>query len=121
MFSRKQQSHSRGDDREPIRQARQAVEALFTKPQVGTPSISEAGPTAKTARKPRLLPMGSPLVPVLPDESKTAIVLSPPAGELPRSKFARIRAWVKYGMTIAQAAQVCGVAVAEIERILRCP
>jgi len=26
---------------------------------------------------------------------------------------------VKYGMTIAQAAQVCGVAVAEIERILR--
>jgi hypothetical protein len=28
---------------------------------------------------------------------------------------------VKYGMTIAQVAQVCGVAVTELERILRYP
>jgi hypothetical protein len=100
---------------------RQAAEALFTKPQVGTPSVSEVGPTVKTARKPRVLPMISRLVPVLPDESETAIALSPQAGEIPRSQLARIRAWVKYGMTIAQVAQVCGVAVAEIERILRYP
>jgi len=83
--------------------------------------FSEVGPTVKTARKPRVLPMISPLVPVLLDESETAIALSPPAGEIPRSQLARIRAWVKYGMTIAQVAQVCGVAVAEIERILRYP
>jgi len=98
-------------------QARQAAEALFTKPQVGMPSVSQVGPTA--ARKLRVLPMISPLVPVLPDESQTAIALSPPAVEIPRSQLARIRAWVKYGMTIAQVAQVYGVAVAEIERILR--
>ena len=121
LFSRKQQSHPRGDDRERIIQARQAAEALFAKPQVGTPSVSEVGPTAKTARRPRVLPMSSPRVPVLPDESETAIVLSPPADETSRLQLARIRAWVKYGMTIAQAAQVCGVAVAEIERILRYP
>jgi hypothetical protein len=77
LFSRKQQSRPRGDDRERIMQARQAAEALFTKPQVGTPSVSEVGPTVKTARKPRVLPMISPLVPVLPDESETAIALSP--------------------------------------------
>jgi hypothetical protein len=121
LFSRKQQLHPRGDGRERIVQARQAAEALFTKPQVGTPSVSEVDPTAKTARKPRVLPMISPLVAVSSDESETAIVLSPPAGEIPRSQFARIRAWVKYGMTIAQVAEVCGVSVAEIERILRYP
>ena len=119
MFSRKQQSHPRADDRERTMQARQEAEALFTKPQVGTPSASQVGPTA--ARKLRVLPMISPLVPVLPDESQTAIALSPPAVEIPRSQLARIRAWVKYGMTIAQVAQVYGVAVAEIERILRDP
>jgi hypothetical protein len=121
LFSRKQQSHPGGDGRERIMQARQAAEALFTKPLVDTPSVSEVGPTAKTAHKPRVLPMISPLVPVLPDVSETAIVLSPPAGEIPRSQFGRIRAWVKYGLTIAQVAKVCGVSVAEIERILRYP
>ena len=63
--------------------------------------------------------MISPPVPVLPDKSETAITPSPSAGEIPRSQLARIRAWVEYGMTIAQVAQVYGVAVAEIERILR--
>jgi hypothetical protein len=121
LFSRKQQSHPRSDGRERIVQARQAAEALFTKPQVGMLTVSELGKTAKTARKPRALPMISPLVPVLSDEAETAIAPSPPAGEIPRSQLARIRGWVKYGMTIAQVAQVYGVAVAEIERILRYP
>ena len=102
-------------------QARQAAEASFTKPQVGTPSVSEVRPTAETARKPRVLPMISPVVPGLPDEAETAIAPSPPAGEIPGPQLARIRGWVKYGMTIAQVAQVYGVAVAEIERILRYP
>jgi hypothetical protein len=39
--------------------------------------------------------------------------------EIPISKFARIRAWVEYGMTAAQVAAVYGVAVGAIERILR--
>jgi hypothetical protein len=38
---------------------------------------------------------------------------------IPRSRFARIRALVKYGMTVAQVAEVYGVAVGAIERILR--
>jgi hypothetical protein len=38
--------------------------------------------------------------------------------EIPSSQFARIRAWVKYGMTTAQVAGVYGVAVDVIERIL---
>ena len=39
--------------------------------------------------------------------------------EIPGSQFARIRALVKYGMTVPQVAETYGVAVGEIARILR--
>jgi hypothetical protein len=39
--------------------------------------------------------------------------------EIPSSQSARIRTWMKYGMTAAQVAGVDGVAVDVIERILR--
>jgi hypothetical protein len=38
---------------------------------------------------------------------------------IPASQVARIRAWVKYGMTVRQVAHVTGIAADEIERILR--
>ena len=38
--------------------------------------------------------------------------------EIPRSQFARIRTWAKYGMTAAQIAGVYGVGIDAIERIL---
>jgi hypothetical protein len=41
------------------------------------------------------------------------------APEIPASEFARIRIWVKYGMTVSQVAQVYGVAVDQVERVLR--
>jgi hypothetical protein len=41
------------------------------------------------------------------------------ARQIPRSHHARIRTWVKYGLTIPQVARVYGVAVGVIERILR--
>jgi hypothetical protein len=39
--------------------------------------------------------------------------------EISRSQLACIRAWAKYGMKARQAGDVYGVAVGEIERILR--
>jgi hypothetical protein len=39
--------------------------------------------------------------------------------EIPWSHHARIRTWVQYGMTIPQVAEVYGVAVGVIERILQ--
>jgi hypothetical protein len=39
--------------------------------------------------------------------------------QIPRSHHARIRTWVNYGMTIPQVAEVYGVAVGVIERVLR--
>ena len=38
--------------------------------------------------------------------------------QIPRSHHARIRTWVEYGMTVPQVAEVYGVNVGVIERIL---
>jgi hypothetical protein len=61
----------------------------------------------------------SPAKPVKPKEAPPPISPDPQTQrEIPRSQFARIRIWVKYGMTAAQVAEVYGAAVGEIERIL---
>ncbi len=39
--------------------------------------------------------------------------------KIPKSQFARIHAWLQYGMTPEQVAEVYGIPVDEIERILR--
>lgn len=118
MLSREQQPHPRGDNREGIIRAHQAAEALFKpKPSVSIPPVSEAAPGAQAARKPRVLQIVSPATERRP-EPENPVRPAPPPPEIPRSQFARIRTWVKYGMTVAQVAQVYGVADGEIERIL---
>ena len=122
MLNHRQQRHRpRGDDRERIASARQAAEALFTpKPQPIEPSASDTVPLAgQPARKPRVLPILSP-TPVRSEE--VAAPANPEARttrQIPRSHHARIRTWVEYGLTIPQVAEVYGVAVGVIERILR--
>jgi len=62
------------------------------------------------------------IAPVAPVHAEREAPVSPKqqmTPGIPRSQFARIRAWAKYGMTVGQVAEVCGVAVGEIERILR--
>jgi hypothetical protein len=118
---REQRHHPRGDDRERITSARQVAEALFTpKRQPVAPSLSDPAPSAeRPARKPRVLPISSP-APVRNEE--VAPPVNPEPGttrEIPRSHHARIRTWVNYGMTIPQVAEVYGVAVGVVERILR--
>jgi hypothetical protein len=118
---RQQQHHLRGDDRERIASARKAAEALFTpKRRRVAPSVSESAPSAEqSARKPRVLPILSP-APVRNNEVAAPVNPEPrPTREIPRSQYARIRTWAKYGLTIAQVAEVYGVAVGVIERILR--
>ena len=118
MLSR-QQPPPRADDRERITRARQAAEALFTaKPSVTTPSVPDTAPADQSARKPRVLRITSASA-VRFDEPESPVVPVPPSHEIPWSQFARIRTLAKYGMTVAQVAEVYGVAVGEIERILR--
>jgi len=120
LLSRWQQPQPRGDDRERITRARQAAEALFTsKPPVSEPSVPESPtPADQSARKPRVLRIISPAAPVRHHEELKTSVEPPATRVIPRSQFARIRALVKYGMTVAQVAKVYGAAVGEIDRIL---
>jgi hypothetical protein len=118
---RQQQQPPHGDDRERITSARQAAEALFTpKPQSAEPSASDPAPPAeRPARKPRVLPILLP-APVRNEEAAAPIDPAPrTTRHIPRSDHARIRTWVDYGLTVPQVAEVYGVAVGVIERILR--
>ena len=77
-------------------------------------------PSEPLPRKPRILK-------ALPPASSRHDQAEAPTGaedervstEIPTLQFARIRAWVEYGMTVAQVAAIYGVAVDVIERILR--
>jgi hypothetical protein len=123
LNQRQQQHHVRGDDRERTTSARQAAEALFTpNPQPFEPSVSDSTPSAeRPARKPRVLSILSP-APVRNEEAEAPVDHEPrTTRHIPRSEHGRIRTWVEYGMTIPQVAEVYGVAVAVIERILRQP
>jgi hypothetical protein len=120
LLSQNHQQTRRTDDRDRVTEARRAAEALFiSKPRVSAPSAADVGAVEETARKPRVLPIISSSGSALPHEPETSTTPALPAGDIPSSQLARIRSWVKYGMTVAQVAQVCGVAVAEIERVLR--
>jgi hypothetical protein len=123
VLNRRQPPHPRGDDRERITRARQAAEALFTpKRQITEQSVSDSMPSVdQSARKPRVLGV-SAVAPVGHQKVKA------PNGseqqttpEIPSSQFARIRALVKYGMTVSQVAELYEVAGGKIERILRRP
>jgi len=118
LCNRQRQPQPRGEDRERITRAREAAEALFTsKPSTNPPSVQQA---AAEMRKPRVLQIVSPAPADRNDAPEPSPIPSePPARKLPRAAFARIRAWVNYGMTAAEVAQVYGVAVTDIERILR--
>ena len=121
MFTRRQQQHPRGDDRDRITKARREAEALFTsKPPIRETAVSHP-PTQvdQATRKPRILTALSTAL-VRHQEGAAQVSTEPPITpiQIPGSQFARIRTWVKYGMTAAQVAGIYGVAVDAIERIL---
>jgi hypothetical protein len=117
LLSQRQRPQPRGDDRERISGARQAAEAQ--PPVTEPPGPEPLSPAEEPTRKPRVLRIISPAAPV------THEVVEPPARPaprarraIPRSQFARIRTWVKYGMTVFEVANVYGAAVGDVERIL---
>jgi hypothetical protein len=121
VLNRWEKTNPRDDDRERVARARQTAEALFApKRQVAEPTVSGSPPPADPpARKPRVLGISSPAA-----ADREAV--EPPVGaeqrtmpKIPASQFARIRSWLKYGMTPAQVAKVFGVSAGDIERIIR--
>jgi hypothetical protein len=121
LNSQQHQHHARGDDRERMTSTRRAAEALFTpKKQVTEqPVPASVVPSEPSARKPRIL-RALPPAPVRRAQAEAPVGSEQPmTSEIPSSQFARIRIWVEYGMTAAQAAAAYGVPVGVIERILR--
>jgi hypothetical protein len=102
-------------DREQISRARHAAEALFApKRQAPEPVPS----TEQTVRAPRILrasPVRKSIEPVQVPARQEAPA---PLVQIPASHVARIRAWLKYGMTFAQVADLYGVVVGDVERAL---
>jgi hypothetical protein len=118
VLSRQNNTHSRSNDRGRAAGARQAAEALFAaKPPVSPPSAPD--PAAdQPPRKPRVLrAIARPSGHV---EDVKALVSREPAidSSIPSAHLARIRTWLRYGMTIAQVAAIYGVNAGEIANLL---
>lgn len=103
------------DHRERIAKARQAAEALFApKPRRAEPP--GAGGRA-AVRVVRILETSKPTS--VPGVKASIDTEAAPVPTIPASQLARIRTWVKYGMTIARVAKLYGVPVDEVARVLR--
>ena len=110
---------------EDINRARQQAEALFApKKLIANPTIpDDTGTAQQDQRKPRILSAVREPQPQAAHENASEPPLQHETRRrgkrVPPSQLARLRTWVKYGMTIPQAAGVYGVSESEIERILQ--
>ena len=94
---------------ENISRARQAAEALFARERrVANPaaSVTVVSSSGQTVRKPRIL-SAVPMPPTRVEavEASVKVVPQRKREKIPAAHFARIRTWVKYGMTISQVAK----------------
>lgn len=102
--------------------ARQAAEALFAPKKRNAepaapairPAIAQPAPTPPRPPEPRSVDREPRRQPVTASSGRT-----PASPEIPPAHLTRIRTWLKYGMTIDEVANVYGVEVGEIERMLR--
>ncbi len=119
------------NDRERANKARQAAEALFApKPRVVEAPVSTTRPAVEnqvsTASK-------APSPPIVRSEpavarNRNATLAATrnrneefAARKIPVAHIARIRTWLKYGVKIAEVAQIYGVEIEDIERALSKP
>lgn len=112
------QHRAQADDQERLISARQAAEALFTGNQVTMGPLENGSAPLERTRKPRVLPV-LPNAPTYREELEIPENSNQTVPKIDSSQFARIRTWVSYGMTARQVAEVYGLDVGEIERILR--
>lgn len=130
-YNRAQSGNPFPNDRERANRARQAAEALFApKPRAVEAPASSTRPAADN--RVSVAPRAS-APPVVQDEPtvtrKNRATLAATrnndeesaAREIPIAHVARIRTWLKYGMKIAEVAQIYGVEVEDIDRVLTKP
>jgi hypothetical protein len=99
--------------------ARRAAEALFS-PRIESPA-AEAAPVDPAVRRPRILAVAA-TVPAAQDEPETPLHANPARQlAIPAGHIARIRIWLKHGITDAQVAGMYGITTGEVERALGVP
>jgi hypothetical protein len=124
------------DDRQRINRARQVAEDLFKPRQQTIPvdvptsapnAVSTAGQQPR--RQPRIfaippqMPTGAARVEAPTDQKqiRPRAAVRRETREIPASQYGRVRALTSYGMTGEQVADLYGVTVDEIERIMSRP
>ena len=128
--------HSANDpnNRDKVNRARQAAEQLFKPAPVNTerelppPSGNNGSLAEQQRRQPRIFTM-PPRVTVNTEPEGSAKPKAAPrpavarrrAATVPPSQFGRVRALATYGMTVEQVADLYGVNVEEVARILNYP
>jgi hypothetical protein len=120
-------------DRERVDRARQDAENLFRPRQQGASADAQAsatnGPSSaedQPRRQPRvfMIPPAVPMsaangtAPAGPEPIRRQRAVGGETRKIPASQFGRVRALASYGMTSAQVAELYGVGVDEIERII---
>lgn len=129
------QSADDRNDREKTNRARQAAEDLFkpARQAAGAHSPTSATDAASSAEQPpRRQPRIFAIPAVVPTHAKVETPAEPKptrpraaarrkTGTVPSSQLGRVRALTSYGMTRAQVAELYGVSVDEIERIIKRP
>jgi hypothetical protein len=121
-------------DREKIDRARRNAEDLFKPRPQSAPAADETAtaensvPSAEhqPRRQPRIfrippvVPMSAAKgeAPAEPKSTRRPRTVKRNTGAIPSSQFGRVRALANYGMTQAQVAELYGVGVDEIERII---
>ena len=123
------------NDRERTDRARQDAENLF-KPRPRPPTAEASGAASstlageqQTKRQPRIfmvppvVPMGQakPVNAAEPRPMQRRRAVKRENRHIPPSQFGRVRALANYGMTQAEVAELYGVSVGEIERIVGPP
>jgi hypothetical protein len=115
-YSTKRQLDSNDDRRQASIQ--EAAEALFRPRE---PLIEVAAPTDQIRRAPRVLAaVSAPSNQHEPAETPAAVTAPQAvAANIPASHAARIRTWIRYGMTPKQVAAIYRVEISELRRVLR--
>jgi hypothetical protein len=108
-----------------LNRARKAAEAMFApkRPIEDHTTPNTTGSSQQNARKPRILSAVRGQLPVIQaahwEPTTPPLQQKTQTQRVPVSHLTRLRTWLKYGMTIRQAADMYRVSVSEIERILQ--
>jgi hypothetical protein len=129
------QSADERNNRERVDRARQAAEDLFKRaPHDTAAELAVSAPSGASPAdpQPRRQPRIFTIPPQMPKSAEAEPLPEPkpmprkavsrrPAGTIPASQVGRARALATYGMTQEQVADLYGVTVGEIARILKGP